>query len=45
MDETKYTVKEIINAMLQADKEIIKALQYRDGVLLEDVLKDYLNRI
>lgn len=41
--ETKYTVEEILDAITQADEEIIIAIQHKDREKLEDVLKDYLN--
>lgn len=41
--EGKYTIEQIIDAIVQADDEIICAIQYRDREGLEDVLKDYLH--
>ncbi len=41
--ETKYTLDEILNAITQADEEIIVAIQHKDREMLEDVLKDYLH--
>lgn len=43
MNEEKYTIEQIIDAIAQADDEIICAIQYRDREGLEDVLKDYLH--
>ncbi len=42
MDEEKYTIEQIIDAIVQADKEIIQAIQYKDREMLKDVLKDYI---
>ena len=43
MNEERYTIEQIIDAIVQADDEIIQAIRYRDREMLEDVLKDYLN--
>lgn len=43
MNEEKYTIEQIIDAIVQADEEIIQAIEYQDREMLEDVLKDYLN--
>lgn len=43
MNEEKYTIEQIIDAITQADEEIIQAIRYKDREMLEDVLKDYLN--
>ena len=43
MSEEKYTIEQIIEAITQADVEIIQAIQYKDREMLEDILKDYLN--
>lgn len=40
--ESKYTVEEIMDAIVQADEEVIIAIQHKDREMLEDVLKDYL---
>ena len=40
--EEKYTIEQIIDAIVQADDEIIAAIRYKDREMLEDVLKDYL---
>lgn len=42
MNEEKYTIEQIIDAIVQADDEIICAIQYRDREELENVLKDFL---
>ena len=42
MGEEKYTIEQIIDAIVQADDEMICAIQYGDREVLEDVLKDYL---
>ena len=41
--EEKYTIEQIIDAIVQADDEIISAIKYKDMEMLEDVLKDYLD--
>lgn len=43
MSEETYTIEQIIEAIVQADDEIMQAIQYKDREMLEDVLKDYLN--
>lgn len=43
MSEETYTIEQIIEAITQADVEIIQAIQYKDREMLEDVLKDYLS--
>lgn len=43
MNEEKYTIEQIIDAITQADNEIIQAIQYKDREMLEDILKDYLH--
>ncbi len=40
MNEEKYTIEQIIDAIVQADEEIIHAIQYKDREMLEDVLKE-----
>ena len=42
MGEEKYTIEQVIDAIVQADDEIICAIQYGDREGLEDVLKDYI---
>lgn len=42
MNEEKYTIEQILDAITQADKEIIEAIRYQDRDMLEDLLKDYL---
>lgn len=42
MDEEKYTIEQIVDAITQANEEIIQAIRYKDREMLEDVLKDYL---
>ncbi len=42
MNEEKYTIEQIVEAITQADEEILQAIQYKDREMLEDVLKDYL---
>lgn len=43
MGEEKYTMKQIIDAITQADEEVIQAIRYKDREMLEDVLKDFLH--
>ena len=43
MNEEKYTIEQIIEAIVQADEEIIQAIEYQDRKMLEDALKDYLH--
>lgn len=43
MSEEKYTIEQIIDAIAQADGEIIGAIQYKDREMLENILKDYLS--
>ena len=43
MSEEIYTIEQIIEAIVQSDKEIVQAIQYKDREMLEDVLKDYLH--
>lgn len=42
MNEEKYTIEQIIDAITQASYDIIYAMQTQDREMLEDVLKDYL---
>ncbi len=42
MDEEKYTIEQIIDAITQTDEEIALAIRYKDRKMLEDLLKDYL---
>lgn len=41
--EEKYTLEQIVEAITQADDELICAIQYRDREGVEDVMRDYLN--
>ena len=41
-DEERYTIKEVVNAIMQADEEIICAITYRDQESLEDILTDLI---
>lgn len=43
MSGEKYTIEQIIDAIVQADDEMICAIQYGDREGLEDVLRDYLH--
>lgn len=42
MNEEKYTIEQILDAITQADEEIVEAIRYKDREMLEDLLKDYL---
>ena len=42
--EEKYTINQILDAITQADKEIIVALTHKDREMLKDILKDFLNQ-
>lgn len=42
MSEEKYTIERILEAITQADEEIIEAIRYKDREMLKDALKDYL---
>ncbi len=42
MKEEKYTIEQIMDAIVQADEEIMQAIKCKDREMLEDVLKDYL---
>lgn len=41
--EEKYTIEQILDAITQADEEIIHAIRHKDRGMLEDVIKDYLH--
>lgn len=43
LNEEKYTIEQILDAIVQADNEIICAIQYSDREGLKDVLKEYLH--
>lgn len=40
--EEKYTIEQIIDAIVQADEEVVEAIRYKDREMLEDVIRDYL---
>lgn len=40
--EEKYTLEQILDAIVQADEEIVVAIHGKDREMLEDVLRDYL---
>lgn len=42
MKEGKYTIEQIMDAIVQADEEIMQAIKCKDREMLENVLKDYL---
>ncbi len=41
--EEKYTLEQIIDAIVQADDAIIEAIRYEDREALEDILQEYLS--
>lgn len=41
--EEKYTIDQILDAIVQADDEIVTAIQYQDADMVRDVLMDYLH--
>lgn len=41
--EEKMALKQIIDAIVQADDEIVYAIQHKDREMLQDVLKEYLD--
>lgn len=43
MNEEKYTIEQIIDAIIQSYDDIVCAVQMEDRNMLEDVLKDYLH--
>jgi len=43
VSEETYTIEQIIEAIVQADEEIVQAIRCKDREMLEDVLKDYLH--
>lgn len=40
--EERYTVEQIIDAITQADEEVMSAIAFKDRKMLEDALKDFL---
>lgn len=40
--EEKYTIDQVLDALVQADSEAIEAIAYQDRDMLRDVLQDYL---
>ena len=40
--EEKYTLEQIVDAIVQADNAIFEAIRYRDREMLQDVLQEYL---
>lgn len=40
--EERYTIEQIVDAIVQADEEITVALSHKDREMLEDALKDFL---
>lgn len=42
VNEEKYTIEQIIEAITQADEEIIQAIQYKDREMLVNILEEYL---
>ena len=40
--EEKYTIEQIVEAIMQDGEEVIAAIRYEDKEMLEDILMDYL---
>ena len=40
--EEKYTIEQIVEAIMQDGEEVIAAIGYDDREMLEDILMDYL---
>lgn len=40
--EEKYTLEQIIDAIVQADEAVIVAIMTKDREMLEDAIKDFL---
>lgn len=43
MNEEKHTIEQVLDAITQADEEIIETIRYQDRDMLEDLLRDYLH--
>jgi len=41
--EEKYTIEQILEALIQADDDVVAAIQYQDRDMLRDLLIDYLS--
>lgn len=41
--EEKYTLEQIVDAIIQAMDDLIYAIQYTDRECIEDIMRDYLN--
>lgn len=42
--EESYAVEQILDAITQADAEVVSAIIYKDRDMLKDILKDYLHK-
>ena len=40
--EEKYTIEQIVNAVMQADETVVVAIRNKDEDMLEDVIRDFL---
>ena len=40
--EDKYTIEQIVDAIIQASDDVVAAIQYEDRDMLEDALRDFL---
>ena len=40
--EEKYTIEQIVEAIMRDPREVIAAIRYEDKEMLEDILRDYL---
>ena len=41
-EEEKYTIEQIIDAIVQAGEDIVAAITYKDRDMLEDIIRDFL---
>lgn len=42
MNEEKYTIKQIVDAIMVASDDVLAAIDFGDWGMLEDVLKDFV---
>ena len=40
--EEKYTIEQIVNAVMQADEAVVVAIRNKDEDMLEDAIRDFL---
>ena len=41
-EKEKYTIEQIIDAIVQAGEDIVAAITYNDRDMLEDIIRDFL---